>query len=206
MDNQPQNQPHKTAFVLGNGRSRLCLKLNELRHYGKIYGCNALYREFNPDFLIAVDEKMVREIEANGYQLKHPVWTNPNKGVLKVPGLNFFNPHKGLSSGPTALWLANEHGYDQIFIFGFDYQGLEGRVNNVYADTQNYKRSIDSATYYGNWLNQTDQVIKKNKKTTFIRVIEDNDFIPQNLSQHTVNFRHMTYKEFNKEYPGTIFR
>jgi hypothetical protein len=206
MDYRHQNQSHKIAFVLGNGRSRQRLNLRELRHYGKIYGCNALYRDFTPDYLIAVDEKMVKEIETSGYQLTHPVWTNPNKGVLKIPGLNFFNPHKGWSSGPTALWMAAEHGYDEIFFFGFDYQGIDNKVNNVYADTQNYKRSIESATYYGNWLNQTEQVIKKNKNIKFTRVIEDSNFIPSGLAQLTVNFRHIKYNEFENDHPGTIFK
>mgnify|MGYP003348041320 FL=1 len=37
------------AFVIGNGVSRLGVPLATLNTYGKIYGCNALYREFEPD-------------------------------------------------------------------------------------------------------------------------------------------------------------
>ena len=36
------------------------------------------------------------------------------------------------------------------------------RVNNIYSGTQNYKRSDDGATYFGNWLRQTCNVIQKN--------------------------------------------
>ena len=61
------------AFVLGNGRSRLNLNPLLLKNHGTIYGCNALYREFNPDYLIAVDPKMIIEICEKGYQLDHSV-------------------------------------------------------------------------------------------------------------------------------------
>ena len=97
------------AFVLGNGLSRKNIKLDHLREWGRIYGCNALYREFTPDFLVAVDAKMVTEICENNWQLKHPVWTNPNKNMEKFKNLNFFKPSQGWSSGPTALWLATHH-------------------------------------------------------------------------------------------------
>ena len=50
------------AFVLGNGISRKHIPLEPLRAHGKIYGCNALYRDFAPDHLVAVDTKMIIEI------------------------------------------------------------------------------------------------------------------------------------------------
>ena len=52
-----------TAFVIGNGTSRKPIDLHQLRKNSppnsKIYGCNAVYREFEPDYLVAVDTKMV---------------------------------------------------------------------------------------------------------------------------------------------------
>lgn len=203
---QPKQQPKNIAFVLGNGRSRLRINLNELKKYGKIYGCNALYREFNPDYLIAVDEKMVREINDSGWQLRNEVWTNPNKGVLKLQGFNFFNPHKGWSSGPTALWLAANHGYDYIYFIGFDYQGIEGRFNNVYADTKNYKQSRDLPTFFGNWSNQTERVIREFNKINFVRVVDKDWFIPPNLAGLTGNFRHMNFEDLDENFPGLLFK
>ena len=91
------------CFVLGNGRSRLCIQPSDLIGYGKIYGCNALYREFDPDFLIAVDPKMVMELNSVGYQHTHQVWTNSNSRYKTFRGFNYFKPSLGCSSGPTAL-------------------------------------------------------------------------------------------------------
>ena len=90
---QKQLQQNNIAFVLGNGKSRLKLDPNRLNGLGTTIGCNALYREFEPDFLVAVDVKMVNEIISAGYQKNHQVWTNPNKGITSKNGINFFSPH-----------------------------------------------------------------------------------------------------------------
>ena len=172
---------------------------------GTVYGCNAQYREFNPHYLIAVDVKMVNEILGSGYHRKNQVWTNPNKGVISKKGLNFFSPHKGWSSGPTALWFAASQGHKEIYIFGFDYQGQKGKFNNIYADTYNYKKSTDSATFFGNWLSQTERVIKDFKHTKFYRVIEPGAFIPDKLGPTLQNLRHITYEDFENSFGGTTY-
>lgn len=199
------NQPNNAAFVLGNGTSRLSLNHKNLLNKGTVYACNAVYREFEPHFLIAVDVKMVNEIIASGYHKKHQVWTNPNKGVSTKHYINFFNPHKGWSSGPTALWFAASQGNRQIFVFGFDYQGLNGKFNNVYADTYNYKKSSDVATFHGNWLTQTERTIKEFSQTQFIRVINQGDFIPDQLGPQHNNLKHMTYEQFAEIYPDCTY-
>ena len=185
------------AFIIGNGISRSDIDLTKLKKHGTIYGCNALYREFMPDFLIAVDVKMILEISKNGIQHRVPVWTNNNKYFTKISGLNYFEPSKGWSSGPTALWKASEDGAEEIYILGFDYQGIDGKVNNVYAGTQNYKSKEDRATYFGNWLKQTITTVKSNADKRYIRVIKENGFIPKEFVG-LENLSHITVEEFEK--------
>tara|TARA_B100000902_G_scaffold391361_1_gene441895 strand:+ start:1695 stop:2276 length:582 start_codon:yes stop_codon:yes gene_type:complete len=186
-----------TAFVLGNGTSRKHLDLERLRGKGIIYACNAVYRTFEPDVLIAVDPKMVHEIVQDGYHNNHVVWTNYNNGYKDYQNLNYFQPSRGWSSGPTALAKAVEDKYKKIYILGFDYMGLKGgkRFNNIYADTNNYKKSEEPATYYGNWLRQTENVIKSAPKTEFFRVINVGDFCPAQLNNYG-NLRNVDYSEF----------
>jgi len=190
---QPQNNP---AFVLGNGTSRLAVDPSSLLNLGTVYGCNAQYREYDPHHLIAVDVKMVNEIIAAGYHKTHSVWTNPNKGITSKDSINFFQPHKGWSSGPTALWFAATNRHSEIYILGFDYQGLNGKFNNVYADTFNYKKSSDNATFHGNWLAQTEKVIKEFKNIKFYRVINPDAFIPEKLGSSLPNLEHIHYNKF----------
>lgn len=183
------------SFVLGNGRSRLNINVQDLKPHGKIYGCNALYREFEPDYLIAVDPKMIFEIEKTKYHLTHEVWTNPHIKYKSFHGFNYFIPSLGWSSGPSALHLASTHSPKEIFILGFDYTGNNGTFNNVYADTHNYKKSSDVPTYYGNWEKQTEHVIKHNQNIKYFRVVEEDYYAPK---WNYTNFRHITYADFKK--------
>jgi len=200
-----KNRNQDIAFIFGNGRSRLNVKLDSFLNLGTVYGCNAQYREFEPHYLVAVDVKMVNEIIASGYHKNNQVWTNPNKGLTTKNGINLFSPHKGWSSGPTALHFASSNGHREIYFFGFDFQGDNGKFNNVYADTFNYKKSADSATFFGNWLNQTERTIKEFKKINFYRVIESNAFIPDKLGPQLQNLKHITYEELGKTFGDTIY-
>ena len=199
-DNQSVDIPQaKPAFVLGNGVSRQAVEVDDLKKTGTVYGCNALYRTHSPDYLIAVDPKMINEICKNQYQLEHTVWTNRHRSFSRFQGLNYFHPAKGWSSGPTALWLASEHGYETVYILGFDYKGLDNgkKLNNVYANTQNYKRSSDNATFYGNWLRQTKTVIRDHSQTTFVRVIDTDSYSPEELNNFN-NFKTVYMENFKK--------
>ena len=61
----------KKAFCFGNGNSRKELSLKDFRKYGTIIGCNALYRDFSPDILVALDSRISHEVYRSGYAHKH---------------------------------------------------------------------------------------------------------------------------------------
>ena len=44
-----------TAVCLGNGQSRQGLDLTKMKDYATVIGCNAIYRDFTPDILVALD-------------------------------------------------------------------------------------------------------------------------------------------------------
>lgn len=71
------------VFCIGNGTSRKNFNLEKLRPYGKIYGCNALYRTFTPDVLTAVDHGIMHEIYHSGYCEKNETWF---RDWNKIPG------------------------------------------------------------------------------------------------------------------------
>lgn len=190
---------NSVAFVLGNGTSRADISVEQLAQHGKTYGCNALYRTTKSDYLVAVDVKMVLEIAKAGYQHRNAVWTNPNKSYANITNLNFFSPSRGWSSGPTALWLAAQHKHTTIYILGFDYRGSNDgkQFNNMYADTVNYKKSTDSATFFGNWLRQTASVVKETATTNFVRVTAQENYCPEELNKFT-NFSTLPVENFKK--------
>lgn len=160
------------AFVLGNGRSRLVLELERLRARGPIYGCNALYREFEPDVLVSTDRPISTHIQETGYAKTHRMYTRKpisGLGAHRIP-----NDFYGFSSGPIAVALAALDRACAIYMIGFDMAPLPGdRFNNVYADTEFYKRSSARPTYTGNWIRQLRQVMKTFPQVTFVRVMGD---------------------------------
>jgi len=88
------------AFVLGNGVSRQQVDLENLKHFGPIYGCNALYRDFKPTVLVSTDRPISERIQDSGYALEHKFYTRkptPGSGALPVP-----QKYYGYSSGPIA--------------------------------------------------------------------------------------------------------
>ena len=73
----------KRVFVICNGESRKGVDLAELNKYGKVYGCNALYRDYEPDALIAIDDQLMHEIYWTGYPIDHVCYFRNWK---KLPG------------------------------------------------------------------------------------------------------------------------
>jgi hypothetical protein len=158
-----------TAFVLGNGVSRQGLDLSQLRRHGKIYGCNALYREFVPDVLVATDRPIATAIQESGYALKNQFYTRrpiDGLGAHKVP-----KPYFGYSSGPIAAAVAAEHNNNTVYLLGFDMGPIDNnRINNVYAGTEFYKPLDALPTFTGNWIKQIIHITSDFPNTLFVRV------------------------------------
>lgn len=158
-----------TAFVLGNGESRQGLDLGLLRSKGTVYGCNALYRDFTPDVLVATDRPMAQEIQSTGYARQHRFFTRrpePNSGAQVIP-----KPWYGYSSGPVALALAAQEGHCPIYVIGFDLgANSQGLFNNVYAGTKNYKPENSGPTFTGNWIKQIQRIVRDHDHQSFVRV------------------------------------
>lgn len=182
------------AFVLGNGVSRQLVDLNELQSRGKIYGCNALYRDFTPDVLVSTDTPISETIQNSGYSSKHCMYTRkpiPGLGANHIP-----QPYYGYSSGPIALALAAEAEHTVIYIIGFDMGPAQnGRFNNIYADSEFYKKSASTPTYTGNWARQMAQVMKEHRKKNFIRIAGPTTATVQEFGKIS-NLIHMPVVEF----------
>lgn len=157
------------AFVLGNGVSRLEVDLNVLKQEGKVYGCNALYRTFAPDVLVSTDTPIATAIQQSGYAEQHRMYTRKpiaGLGAHRVP-----QPYFGYSSGPIAAALAAMDQNIAVYLVGFDMGPVgHNQFNNVYADTEFYKKSSARPTFSGNWARQLVQVMKDFPKTNFFRV------------------------------------
>ncbi|CAB4138062.1 hypothetical protein UFOVP328_255 [uncultured Caudovirales phage] len=156
------------AFVIGNGVSRQSVDLTLLKPLGKIYGCNALYRDFVPDVLIATDRPIAEHIQKSGYPIENKFYTRKpleGLGAHQVP-----KPYYGFSSGPLATGIAAQDQHSKIYIIGFDMGPVNNRFNNVYADTDFYRKSDATPVYTGNWIKQIRKITEDYPKTHFVRV------------------------------------
>ena len=189
----------KPAFVLGNGRSRLSVNPEDLRSHGRVYGCNALYRDFTPHVLVATDPGITAEIESSGYPINNVFYTRkPNTEI----GSRLIPKHFGFSSGPIATKLAADAGHGVIFLLGFDLQGQDGLQNNVYAGTENYRPPGEKATYHGNWVKQLAKIFDEHPNQQFIRLISTDGIVPYEWlnkpNHHTVTLDYFMPRINNK--------
>ena len=181
------------AFVLGNGVSRQDVDLNNLKHFGPIYGCNALYRDFTPTALISTDKPISERIQDSGYAKTNRFYTRrpvPGSGALSVPQKYF-----GYSSGPIATSIAAIDGARVIYLIGFDMGPVNNHFNNVYANTEFYKKSSAVPTFTGNWVTQLKTIIRDHPGTLFVRVMGHTTAVVGDLSK-VPNLQTMTMSEF----------
>lgn len=182
------------AFVLGNGISRKVIDLNQLRNYGRIYGCNGLYREFDPDVLISTDKPISEAIQHSGYAKKVRFYTR--RPIAGLGAHTIQQEYFGFSSGPVAVAQAALDKNIAVYLIGFDMgPTVDGRFNNVYADTEFYKRSNAVPTYTGNWLRQLITITKDFPKTSFFRVKGETTADIAELN-NIKNLVHMPMEEF----------
>ena len=157
------------AFVLGNGQSRAAVDLRRIKSLGAIYGCNGLYRDWEPDCLVATDRPIAEAIQRSGYSKNHRFYTRkplPDMGAHVVP-----RKYHGNSSGPIACALAALDGHDRIYLLGYDMgPSTSNRFNNVYAGTEFYKSADAAPTFTGNWIRQLATLVGDFPTVKFIRV------------------------------------
>ena len=182
------------AFVLGNGQSRAAVDLYRLKSFGSIYGCNGLYRDFEPDCLVATDRPIAEAIQRSGYSKTHRFYTRkplPDSGAQVVP-----RKYHGNSSGPIACAIAALDGHDRIYLLGYDMGPSPSmRFNNVYAGTEFYKGPDAAPTYTGNWIRQLIAIAQDFPKTRFIRVCGPTT-APIKEFKNIENFEHLESQHF----------
>ena len=189
-----------TAFIIGNGPSRLPVNLNDLVGKGKIYGCNALYRDFDKfDYLIVIDEQFKKLIEMGG---KEGVVEGTK--LILPPDEECVEETTGRRSnaGMNAMREAIRHGATKLFCLGFDFiiKDEVANTDNVYKNTDGYGEETH-ATYEDSKhrVNYLHWFMNQNKDVRFTFVVPDPIEI-FNIGLNTDNVFGMTINNFNKHY------
>lgn len=173
-DEVPSCEKLQTAVIVGNGPSRTKVRLEAVPDTD-IWGCNAIYRDYTPDFLVAVDRNMQIEIFQSGYHENNKCYfrnsrhTHPN--ITTFPS-NKLAPN---NSGVAAFYFAMRQKKYRRFIFlGFDFSN-----QNVYAGTKNYAKKDKPVPVRMNVQEKLSEWFVLNRgKAQFVRVIDSTCSIP----------------------------
>jgi hypothetical protein len=161
------------AFILGNGSSRKDIDLNTLISKGRIFGCNALYRDFkNYDYLVAIDERMIKELTSAPIDQKKVIIPKEDKRWESIE----YNPSRRRSNaGMNAMEEAIERGHNMLYCFGFDFILNSGdALSNIYKNSKNYEKHTQSnANDNYNRIKYLMWFINEHKKVKFIFVVPD---------------------------------
>ena len=160
MSKQNKRDRMKRVFCIGNGTSRQKFDLEQLRPHGKIYGCNALYRDFKPDVLISVDNGIMHEIYQSGFAKEVECWF---RNWTKVPAAHYeMMLHAGLNLVEVEKvkkeWdglYENDRGNATEFVLHGS--NLSGIVTILRRGGDKAKQQIDKSYSYVSWIYDGDK-------------------------------------------------
>ncbi len=197
-------QLSNTACVIGNGESRANFDLFLLaNHYGgrggsrsmQTYGCNALYRGFVPNFLVATGNKMIDEIAQTDYCTNHIVYAN-SKALLKHPGRFYLIPQDlSYNAGALATYLACFDGHKTVYLLGFDNGAGKNVNNNIFAGTPGYApKDYNYSDLY--WIRAMTMIMSTYNDVEFIRVMPIKVWSQPPEWVALPNYRQIDFKEW----------
>ncbi len=210
----------RIATVIGNGESRKGFDIKTTNLIGMTVGCNAVYRDMIPNFLVCADRKMIAELlEARNSNVPCPLYTRPQwlksfpkHKFLEMPKLPYEGQeriddpfHWGTGQFATLVALSNGHGgwlgqkAQTIFLLGFDLYGVgKGKKlhNNIYKDTENYWATNRHAVPHHYWEYQMSKIFEHYPNVNFFQVNAEKWKIPKDWEQWP-NFNFINLDEFS---------
>jgi len=186
----------KRVFLIGNGESRKGFDLNILKPFGRIYGCNAIYREYTPDVLVSVDHGIMHEIYHSGYCYKNETWF---RDWTRCPDFMYESlVYAGLSKvdiDELKKWhVKNENTKTDEKEFVMHGSNLSGIVKILHRDKNKVEeKNINSNQLAISW-------VKDNDKANNI-----NDIMPNNIDLGWAAGPTSGYISVVKESPTKVF-
>ena len=182
MQQMPEQTPIENGFLIGNGSSRAGFDLRRLNGRGMTVGCNYVFKDYDPDYIVAIDEYIVDELkdwlrEGHDHKWKFiaRVYLDGRFWWLcadqeKVVQFACINHRLNQDSGILgAYFLANTMHARRVYLLGVDfYRPVESGAKDVYSEGIPEKPKIELA-----W----NTLIADHPATEFIRVgdIADSD-------------------------------
>ena len=201
------NQISNKAVVIGNGNSRKSFNLTHIaNHKGGLlaagalqsYGCNALYRDFAPDFLVATGEEIIKEIADSSYTNDHIVYSHAN-ALLDYPTKFYLTPQDpSWNAGAIAAYMACFDGHKTVYLLGFDGVDHDTDGYNCYVGTNGYPEP-SSGYSEAFWNKAMMQVFNTYDDVDFVRVVPTVGFRMPEEWNYVLNLRQIDFNTFVTE-------
>jgi hypothetical protein len=195
------------ACVIGNGISRKDFPLHAvINHFGGLlartklqtYGCNALYRDQAPDFLVVTGEhnEIIKEVAESGYCNNNIVYASAAH-IQEFPGQFYLIPQDpSWNSGAIASMMAAFDGHTTVYLLGFDGQDTVNYSYNMYAGTSGYQ-AAENATAEPAFLDATmKMVFDVYNEVDFVRVMPSEHYTIPEAWRYCPNLRQISYRQF----------
>lgn len=191
--NQITNETTTPAVVIGNGPSRSSFNLRHLKKNTlQTYGCNALYRDFAPDFLVATNT-LANEIANSTYAQNNIVYTD-SATLIKHPQTFYLIPYNPyIDTGTTAAYIAAFDGHPRVYLLGFDGQDTAGFNYNVYANTEGYD-SKSSTVDDTKWIENRRELCFAYTDVDFVWVTSNGYYTMPERLRHCHNLRQVSHR------------
>lgn len=164
------------GITIGNGTSREGFDLNLIKGKAITIGCNSLYKDFEPDYLVAIDP--VPDKEVREYRTSHQVsWKHLGRRLeldgnwglkllcddVEIYALKELNGGFVNNSGLLATaFMAEILKLRTIYLLGVDFfLGVPGKPNDIYGGNFGFSQNLVDAWNF---------LIPRNPKTKFYRV------------------------------------
>jgi hypothetical protein len=195
--------PIEVGLLIGNGTSRVGFDLSRLDGQGLTVGCNYIYREYDPDFVVAIDDteenpvvQTIKVYLAKGHDHK---WKLIGRNYLdgkfwwlcadqeKIVRFAHINHRLNQNSGILAgYFLASTYQAKRIYMFGIDFfRQIPGEDNDIFFGNCRWKPNIARG-----W----NRLIEDNPQTEFIRVGP----IPDRDAEFFTELEGMTFIEYEE--------
>ena len=159
------------------------------------YGCNAIYRNYKPDFITCTGDGIIDEIATNTQDKTSVIYAN-SKYLEQYPNkFNFLPQNPDFNAGAMAAYMAAFDGHQRVYMLGFD--GIDSSNNNynMFAGTDNYP-DLDYQTKDEYWIRSLDVVMQTYTDTEFIRVCPTKQFRQPDRWRGNLNYRQIDFRRF----------
>lgn len=189
VPNSVFNTPITTqAIAIANGPSRADFDLTHIaNHKGGLlgvnklqsYGCNNIYKDFTPDFLVAVDADTVNELATSGYTNDNIVYVH-GEHILAHPGKFYLIPQNlAFDAGALAVYMACFDGHSKVYLLGYD----------SYTETDEHKTQEF-------FIKALTAIVTTYTEVDFVRVMPVGTYSLATELSSLPNFRQIDFRDF----------